>query len=154
MGTLRFMILNYNNDVRKFTVTFVGPAGARFPLRSCRADGDPTTPNRTEANLEAGQQHSFEIPAGMIFGFVADNEVEFSIEEPVDKILVLTAAGKNPWPPPPDAPSRYDAKDFVVRFENFNRGTAGGADPHVIRYRLEAPHTAESSGASGREKSA
>jgi hypothetical protein len=151
------MILNYNDTARKFTVTFVAPPETRYRLKSCLVGGDPTTPEKPEGDpLEPGKPHSFEVPGGTIFGFAADDEVVFSIEEPDQKmILVLTATGKNPWPtPPPDAPSKYGAKDFAVRFENFNRGTGGGADPHIIRYRLEPASAAASGGTGGCEKSA
>lgn len=138
MGNLRLMILNYSDKPRTFTVTFVGTKSL-YPIDWCKPDGDPANPAERKYNVTPGTEFSFLVPAGTIYGLVADDEVSLEVDVPDDKVSVITAVGKNPWPPPPEAPAVYDPTDFDVRYANFDRGTADGTlDSQIIRYSLQA----------------
>lgn len=156
MGSLRFMILNYSKEKRKFTVTFFGRERG-YSIEQCLPHADPEESGETVANVSTGVPSAFVVPGGMIFGFEGDDDVKLSVDVPDDKMLVITAVGKNPWPPPPPPPSAYSSEapeDFAKRFANFNRGNPRGLhEPHNIRYVLEPPRPAESSRANSSETS-
>lgn len=137
MPQLRFMILNYSTEDRIF---HIGNPGAEIQIYRCSPDlvaSDAKAPYAPALFARRGQTTRCHVAAGSICGFIveSDKEVTLTIENPDDKLLILTAVDKNPWPPPPLRPANYGPDDFETRYRCFNRGNAGGAlAPCKIRY--------------------
>lgn len=124
---LRFLLINYSSDKQICNATF---AGKDIALVRCPApidDGgtyDPSKPDISLGKSKSGQD--LELAPGHMFGFMHDSDVTLVTSAP-DKVLVVVASGKNPWPPPPSAaPAFATAKDYGTRYDNFNRGSPGG----------------------------
>jgi hypothetical protein len=146
MGQLRFMMLNYSDTPRKFTIRSPGDP---ISILQCSPTGKTSDPDEiTDFESESGKPLEFKVPDGLIWGFIADDDVAVTVDIPDENIFVITAADKNPWPPPPPPPQSYKgelASQFKVRFSNFNRGNPGGdLAPTTIEYAIKDPASANS----------
>ncbi len=137
MGQLRFTIINYSDEGRNFEVIVTGND---TNIYRCKYDGPIKDANMKEYKATATKDQStrFTVEKGAMYGFIAGDDTTLCIENPDRNIMVFTAAGKNPWPIPPQASSYYSPMDFNQRFKEFNHGDAAGpATTTSIKYVLQ-----------------
>lgn len=136
--TLRVMIINYGNTRQECKVSFDG--GGKLEYFQC------TKPPTGSADPKASQG-SYESPfpmqlePGEIYGFKSATPATV-VKPATSSVHVITAAGKDPWPPPPMAPSGFaNVWDFQARYFNFlSGGGVSGPDPVVeMSFKVVAP---------------
>jgi len=132
--TVRVMIINYGDSPATCNVTF--EPGTKIKFYSCLPP--PTSLGGSE-HLETLSESPFQldVPVGGIRGFKIAGPV--TLEKPASGLVqVITAAGKDPWPPPPLAPSTFQPPyDFSARYYNFlSGGGTPGTEP-TVKIQLE-----------------
>lgn len=140
--TLRIMFINYTNKPLTFTITFEGT----LPLEVFKMTKTPIAagadPRASIPNEGGTSPLPVTVPAGDIRGCTPVGKV--SIQKPsTGQFQVFTVAGKDPWPPPPQAPTEFQAvTDFPTRFTNFLT-SAGQAVDSDLQILLEAVPAAQ-----------
>src|SRR5262249_12827276 len=112
----------------------------------CALEKPADSPDVDFDTADANKTYELKAAAGTIYGFVAKQDVKITVDKPDESVLVITAAGKNPWPvPPPSAPFVYkDDSDYTKRFSNFNTGEPGGrVSRAAIQYLVATPDPAQ-----------
>jgi len=116
MSNLRIMILNYSNEKQLCPITFSGGSSVRFLALS----PDTPDPQQPDTLIETKPSpYTLTVPPGGICGFVTPGDVAITNPAP-GLVNIISAAGKNDWPPPPLAPSQFtNCYDYHERYLAF-----------------------------------
>lgn len=128
--TLRVMIINYGSTPQDCKISFDG--GGNLEVFQCTKP--PTGSADPKASVGSfASPFKVTVPAGEIYGFRSATATTL-VKPATSSVHVITAAGKDPWPPPPLAPSGFtNVWDYQARYFHFLSGGGVAATEPVVQ---------------------
>lgn len=130
--TLRLMFLNYTDKPLTFTITFEGAPGDELEIFEMTRPPVPVGDDPKRFNSSGESPLAVTVPPGDIRGCTPFGVVSV-VKPATGKFQMYTAAGKDPWPPPPlQAPKLFEAvADFPDRFAKFLTSAGAGVGSNI-----------------------